>query len=263
MTPTKVTFDSNVWQAVIFPHKYSSDSSFSSFIKINKYVREKIILGFLGEPIFTLEAIKKRDRQSYFQNYIPSFSVQEKIDGKEMKMSISFGPDNTSHPGSNPYIDYYLSEALDMGFRVLPCPRLAWIENPDFKTEWLLLLENINDYEDKFGKLIDEMTVNECGCYHLQIIGEQYQGSTKHWIDGLKLAPPSEEKNVAKALAEWADGDSIAAHYANGNDYFCTRDKAGNAGQNSVLSEKNKQWLQKKYALNFITPDDLVSQLNL
>jgi hypothetical protein len=57
MTLARVTFDSNVWQAVIFPDNYSSDSSFSSFEKINQYVRQGIILGFLGEPIFTLEAI--------------------------------------------------------------------------------------------------------------------------------------------------------------------------------------------------------------
>jgi hypothetical protein len=180
-----------------------------------------------------------------------------------MKMSISFGPDKTSHPGSNSYIDNYLSKALEIGFSVLPCTRLAWIKNPDFKEEWLLKIENINDYSDKFAKLTGEMTVNECGCYHLQIIGQKYQGSTNNWIDGLKLAPLSEEKNVAKALAEWADGDSIAAHYANGNDYFCTRDKAGNAGQNSVLSVKNRQWLEKEYGLNFITPNDLVSSLDL
>ena len=47
------------------------------------------------------------------------------------------------------------------------------------------------------------------------------------WFNALGAANDVHEKReVARAVAEWADADSIAAHYAYGNDFFCTLDAA-------------------------------------
>jgi hypothetical protein len=70
---------------------------------------------------------------------------------------------------------------------------------------------------------------------------------------GIKNAPPSEAGNISKALAEWADGDSIAAHVGYRNDYFCTHDEGMSAGPSSVFSPKNKTILKSKFGVNFIT----------
>lgn len=256
----KVTFDSNVWQQVVCPDDYASDSLFQSYKKINKHLRERTILGFLGEPIFTIEAICKSGRQYYFQQHIPSFSYNVENRNQEIQTSISLGPDNTSHPGSNYYITRYMNKALKLGFRVLPCPRIAWIKNPDFRPNWYVEFSNdesFHEYNKKFSVLSEQITVKNCGTCELERIGKFYKQNGEHWMNGLKRAPESENKPIARALAEWADGDSIAAHFAFLNQYFCTLDNARNAGSKSVLSEVNRQWLESDYHLKFVTPSKL------
>src|SRR5256885_1820430 len=45
------------------------------------------------------------------------------------------------------------------------------------------------------------------------------------WFTGLGAAKDIHaRREVARAVAQWADGDSVAAHYAYGNDIFCTLD---------------------------------------
>ncbi|PPJ63968.1 hypothetical protein [Cuspidothrix issatschenkoi] len=62
---------------------------------------------------------------------------------------------------------------------------------------------------------------------------------------------------MIKAFAEWADGDAIAFHIAYSNEYFCTRDQGKNVGQGSVMSKKNRKWLEEDYSIKFISPEDL------
>ena len=62
--------------------------------------------------------------------------------------------------------------------------------------------------------------------------------------------------------AEWADGDAIAAHIANKNQYFCTRDVARGAGQVSVLSMQKRNWLEAEYGATFVTPEQLAQLLS-
>jgi hypothetical protein len=74
---------------------------------------------------------------------------------------------------------------------------------------------------------------------------------------GLGNAPDSENGVIAKAVAEWADGDSVASHIAINGDYFCTNDSAKKAGSNSVLSAKNVKVLYEEYRFRKITPTEL------
>jgi hypothetical protein len=66
---------------------------------------------------------------------------------------------------------------------------------------------------------------------------------------------------VQRRIAEWADGDAIAAHIAYGNDYFCTRDAAKKAGPTSILSARNREWLLREYGARVIAPGDLAAIL--
>ncbi|OQC44060.1 MAG: hypothetical protein BWX59_02123 [Bacteroidetes bacterium ADurb.Bin028] len=76
-------------------------------------------------------------------------------------------------------------------------------------------------------------------------------------MKGLKSAPESDRNKIAKAAAEWADGDSVAISIALGCDYFCTRDQAKGAGNKSVLSAANLAWLSADYCFKTILPEDL------
>jgi hypothetical protein len=100
----KITFDSNVWQIVVSPDRYPEDQAISSFKEINSHIRSGHLLGFLAEPIFTLEAIKKVDRRDFFQKFSPPFTFQENIQTNGVNLSISIESDQSSHPGNNTYL---------------------------------------------------------------------------------------------------------------------------------------------------------------
>jgi len=81
------------------------------------------------------------------------------------------------------------------------------------------------------------------------------------WLHGLKRARASEVKKVARAVAEWADGDSIAAHIGYRNDIFCTSDKAGKAGTASVFHADSRSWLTQTFGVTFCSMDELAQRL--
>jgi hypothetical protein len=75
-----------------------------------------------------------------------------------------------------------------------------------------------------------------------------------------------ERKRVAATVREWADGESIAAHYGFGMQLFCSDDYGQGSPRYSVLDPENRQWLSTTFGIEFITLTDLargddVSQL--
>jgi hypothetical protein len=82
------------------------------------------------------------------------------------------------------------------------------------------------------------------------------------WLKGLGRAQEDEQIEVQKAIKEWADGDSIAAHVGYGIDLFCTGDKGGSAGgKPSVLDTQGKAWLASTYGVKFVTLMDLAAMM--
>jgi len=77
------------------------------------------------------------------------------------------------------------------------------------------------------------------------------------WFAGLHRA--TGYKRVQRAIAEWADGDSIAAHFGYGIDLFCTEDR-GRRGR-SVLDDDNKAWLQRDYGINCLSLAEFAERL--
>ena len=67
------------------------------------------------------------------------------------------------------------------------------------------------------------------------------------------------DKRFAKNIAEWVDGDAIAAHYGYGIDYFCTNDKASGAGSSSIFSDINLKKMCEKYGIKVVSPNELLS----
>ena len=87
------------------------------------------------------------------------------------------------------------------------------------------------------------------------------QFKEKFNLDGLDSLDsqgiPSEyEKKFQEAVAEWADGDSLSAHYAAGNELFCTNDQAGNAGTGSIFHSQNRIRIERKFGINIISSCD-------
>ncbi len=61
MTETiRVTFDSNVWEKVVFPDRCCSHEEKECFYTIQQMIRSGKIKAYLCETIFMLEAIQKK-----------------------------------------------------------------------------------------------------------------------------------------------------------------------------------------------------------
>jgi hypothetical protein len=77
----------------------------------------------------------------------------------------------------------------------------------------------------------------------------------------LEHVPYSEPYLVAKAIAKWADGDSVAGHISYRLDYFCTLYRDVSAGAKSVFSPANRSILEERYQIRFVTPHELQGRL--
>jgi len=253
----KITFDSNVWRIISSPDKFPNEPSIEAFKAIRKAIDEKKITPFLCETVFTLEAIKRKDRKEFFSDYKAniSSSVEEGENG-ELKLSLSMGPDKTAHPGNNSYLESHLNDAIEIGFQIIKLPRIAGIVNPDIEAHFYQH-SDLSSYHNKAFKVCMEIEQKGAGIFHIKELGQKYNAQ---WTTGIEQAPESDEGNIAKAIAEWADGDLVACHIAVGGDYFCTRDTAKKAGDKSIFSEDNLAWLKEEYNFHTISPEDLASK---
>ena len=69
--------------------------------------------------------------------------------------------------------------------------------------------------------------------------------------------PHEQWRKFSEAIAEWVDGEALSAHYAAGNDFFCTNDKAGSAGARSIFRNKNKAQLEDMFGIKIISSCEL------
>ena len=102
----KITFDSNVWRIVASPYSFPKESEIASFKRINEAVATGKLEASPAETVFTLEAIKKSDRQQFLATDKPTILFeQEETDLPDRNLLVSMGPDTNSHPGNNHYLN--------------------------------------------------------------------------------------------------------------------------------------------------------------
>jgi hypothetical protein len=80
------------------------------------------------------------------------------------------------------------------------------------------------------------------------------------WYHSLNRANAAEEAEIAAAFAEWADGDTVAAHIAFQIHYLCTDDKAAKA-KTSIFDPVQRAWLKATYDLRFLTISELAAMV--
>ena len=179
------------------------------------------------------------------------------MENGEIKLSFSIAPDKAAHPGNNSYLESHLKDAIALGFQIIKLPRIAGVVNTDIE-ECFYKHKDLSEYLDTVFKVAREIESKEAGIYHVKNLGEKYDA---YWMTGIENAPDYEAGNIAKAIAEWADGDSVACHIAVGGDYFCTRDTARKAGDKSIFSEANIEFLKQNHNFHVISPEDLACKL--
>ncbi len=251
----KIMFDSNVWRIVSTPSKFPKEKSINDFQKI----REAIVAGkidpYISETAFTIEAIKKVHRKAAIAKKKLRIETETTEKDGGVSLFITIGPSAGSKFDLNPILKNHFEDAVKLGFKIVRLPRIGSFFNIDVdKNRYILPPSELEGYQKKVFDIAGQIESYNAGFAHLKSIAANYGNGL---TDGMSKAPASEEQNIIKAVAEWADGDSVAISIALACDYFCTRDKAKKGGVNSVLSTSNIAWLKREHDFKVISPEDL------
>jgi len=248
-----------VWRLVASPDKFPNDPSIEACRKIKENIEKGYIVPYLAETMFTIESIKRKNRKEFISKYKPQIICTERDQNGSIINTSKIVKEYSMHPGNHPILAEHLNDAISLGFKIVRCPRIAGIINPEIeKLRFKITGNDLNNYHTKLFEVCGKIESKGAGFDHIKIIGEEYDPI---WIKGIDKAPDEEWPKISKAMAEWADGDSVAISIALECDYFCTRDKAINAGEKSVLSEVNLNWLNEEYNFKTVTPDELLIEI--
>jgi hypothetical protein len=256
----KVAFDSNVWRIISSPDKFPKEKYLTDFKKVRQAIIDKKIDPYISETVFTIEAIKKTERKGKLDSKKVKIDVNgDATDNGWIGSTFTIRPERGIDFDKNPILKKHFDDAIALGFKITRFPRIAGLVNENVeKVRFIQTGDELKKYLEKIFEVGRKIERNGAGMTAISRIGKKYD---RVWFRGLKKAPDSEIGNIAKAAAEWADGDSIAICIALGCDYFCTRDQAKSAGVNSVFSSKNLSWLSNDYGLKVISPEDLAKRI--
>ena len=245
-----VTFDSNVWEKVI-------DEDDHHYVQIKNKIRAGEIRPYICEIALSLEAIKKKLRAEFFKSYKPSIKFEElPTEDGMVRMRMCIEPNNELHPGLPPKQRCKLLKARNLGFRVLRMTRSGTVRPKDIPDDMYVDFASIDEfckYAEPLATCSEYIAALECGQAAFNQLKERF-----NQVDFDSQGTSSEfDKRFQKAVAEWVDGDALSAHYASGNEWFCTDDdKAGNAGTKSIFHSQNRSRLEKKLGIKIISSCD-------
>jgi hypothetical protein len=259
-----VTVDTNTFDKAVRPAVYGGDPAHEDFLLVHDALKRGDIQGFLADPVITLEGIANHQRAKVFGNTTTQSSLAQTSDDT-FTSTITLVQANRSplHPKQ---AERFI-EAFDLGIRLLGAPRIGMpraeekfyaVENPAALGERL----------DRFVNLVRKIEARGLGSSRAQAIAERMAGGQiiqGAWFTALGAAKDIHEtREVARAIAEWADADSVGAHYGYGNDIFCTLD-TGKAeerrGEPAVLDSTNRASLTQEFGIRFATLHELADEL--
>ena len=245
-----VTFDSNVWERVI-------DEDDCHLAEIKDKIRTGRLQPYICEIALSLEPIEKKLRSEFFENYHLCTTVNNlPPKGETLTMQIGFAPNVELHPGFHPKLWAKILEARNLGFRVLRMTNFGTVRPKNIPDDMYIDPSDMDEfwrYAEPLASCGDYITSMGCGQAAYDRFKEEFN------LVGLDVQsiPVERRKEFAEAIAEWVDGDSLAAHYAVGNEFFCTDDNARNAGTKSIFHSVNKNRLQAEYDVKIISSREL------
>ena len=263
----RVTFDTNTYRPVAEPSRFTNHPDHALFVDINNAIKDGRITPFVCEALFTIEAIMKVDRASYLAARRLHSEAQETTTPEgHAHASITIGPDHSQHPGLSVRETERLENAIKLGFRVLAQPRIGMARPEPIRIEVhrdrFATDTDIKARQAKFSEVVVAIEARGVGFAKAKALGDRARKRANHpatWFELLnddRYFNADERKELAAAVAEWVDGDNIAAHIAYGNDVFCTEDVAGK-GRPSIMNADNRAWLSSTYAVRFATAAEL------
>ena len=237
----KITFDTNVWEPMVNEEK-------PHLVEIKNKIRDGKIQAYICEIALDLEAIQTRERTRFFGDYEPSITVDHlPPENETLRMQISIGPNTELHPGIHEKQWDKLLKARDLGFRVLRMTNLGTVRTKEIPDD--MYVEHDDEGFWKYAELLANCNdfIVGLGCGQAE-----YNQFNARSNDGQTI-PHEQWRKFSEAIAEWVDGEALSAHYAAGNDYFCTNDKAGKGGTGSIFHDQNRAQLEKAFGIKIIS----------
>ncbi|AUM27984.1 hypothetical protein [Acinetobacter pittii] len=243
----KVTFDSNVWEKVV--RKETSE---------HEYINNQILLGniqpYISEIAISLESLQKKKRLEFMKGYSPKFEFEELDKALDSKIHgrMSISPNLDSHLGLHPRLKESLELAEQLGFKVIPMTNLGTVRSPEIPNKMKVEIEDFWSFAEKLYECSNFIAEMGCGSFTYFLLKKALYMNSKRQFS---------EKEFSEAIAEWVDGDMLSAHYAIGNDFFCTEDRGKNAGKNSVMFPANINKVIQRFDIKVCSLNELIRLL--
>jgi hypothetical protein len=266
-TPLTVTFDTNTLASVVAPETAQRGTGASGAI-VAATMRAGRIRGFFSETVITLEGIKNVDRADVLGS---ARVVSDASSTGKNNVTLTAGIRHVRNP-LDPRSSARVRAALELGMR--PLRTAARIGGYHLRDQDCALYEpdggilELVRCMDKVNELTNEIArrgVGQAIAVELGLQFSQRDGIEKPelFLQGLGRAKDKpERKKVAEAIREWADGDSVAAHYGFGMKLLCSEDFRKNGASRSVLDDDNRQWLATKFGIEFVTLAELAQRVS-
>jgi hypothetical protein len=208
----KVTFDTNTCDKAARPHIYAKDPDHGDFVKVHEAVKDGRIKGFLCDAIVTLEGIKMDDRAEVFgSTTLASRMTQE---GPET-IHVNLKTEQPLRSELHPKQAERFGAALALGLKFLGAPRIGMphVEAPNAEPYVRETEEELVARLDRFHTLTKAIEDRGLGSIQaLQLakrLANAAQTMPSPWFKALGEARDIHEtREVARAIAEWSDGDS-------------------------------------------------------
>ena len=260
--PLTVTFDTNTLNSVVAPETAQRGTG-TSGATVRTAIQAGYIQGFFSETLITLEGIENKDRPEVLGKTRP---VSEASSPDKNRITLTVGFQHVRNPLNSRFLAR-VQAAVALGMRALRAParmggyRLKgenWplLEPAGGLLELLRCMDNVNEMATKIAKRgVGQAVAVELG---IRFSKRATVSEPELFLQGLGRAQDKSERyKVAKAIAEWADGDSVAAHYGFGIDQFCSEDFA----PPSVLDCDHRKWLSEEFGIQFMTLAELARRV--
>lgn len=232
------------------------------YCRIYEELKKGRIKGFFSETIVTLEGIQNIDRIRTIGGTTINRRLSQNDNGSfQLNLSVET-PDRK--PIHNETANMIIA-ALNLGMKALGAPRIGMTRIQDVDNSiYVPEVPNSIEQENRLDKYHAALTAIEArGLGRAQIEKLAVEFTTKAGVhenlfSALQRAiSPAEINRVNRAVAEWADADSIASHIGYEIGYFCSNDFGRSSKETSVLSPINRLWLQEQFDVKIITLSEL------
>ena len=262
-----VTFDANTIRRTVLPDVFSKDPHHAAFVKIHRALASGRLRGFISETIITLEGIRREDRAAVFAGTRLRSTVREELaENGQRVIAIKTLVEQPDRQPLRPKAAEPVVAALALGVRLLGAPRVGGIRVEDSDGRVYATDTNLADRLEKYHGALRAIEGRGLGRQQLRALGEEFARRYNlgtDWLRGLEHASDVHEENrVIRAVAEWSDADSVAAHIGYGIDTFCSEDYGRGAGGPSVLDPANRAWLTQTFGVRFTTLIELADMLD-